>query len=58
MKFEELSRKEAQEFISRAQYKTIINGIATDATKFDLWIQCIEKYSLHPCEVTLPYFYN
>ncbi len=58
MKFTELDKKEALEFISTKRYNTIINGNPSDETKFELWINIIEKYKLNPCEITINDFYK
>ena len=58
MKFEEVTVKEAKQFISYKQYKSIINGTGSDMAKFELYINMVEKYKLNPCEITLPIFYK
>jgi hypothetical protein len=58
MKFIEIKKEEALNYINDKQYETLIQWTACHDTKYELWINTIEKYGLNPLEITLPVFYS
>ena len=58
MKFKEVTKEEALNYVTEKQYESLEKWTASEDVKFEVWINTINKHGLNPLEITLPVFYS